>query len=83
MAVATMTSKGQLTVPVEVRQKLGLHAGSRVSFEETADGTFELRVERGSVRDVKGLLSWQGPPKTLEEMDAGIAEGAAGSMSGT
>jgi antitoxin PrlF len=80
--VATMTSKGQLTVPAEVRARLGLHAGSRVSFVETADGTYELRVERGSIQDLKGLLHYDGPPKTLEEMDEGIAAGAAETMRG-
>jgi antitoxin PrlF len=78
--VATMTSKGQLTVPAEVRDRLGLHAGSRVSFVETGDGTYELRVERGSVHDLKGLLRWDGPPKTVEEMNEGIAAGAAETM---
>ena len=80
MPTATMTSKGQLTVPAEVRARLGLHAGSRVSFVETADGTYELRVERGSVRDLAGLFPWTGPPKTLEEMDDAIAAGAAETM---
>ena len=80
MATATMTSKGQLTVPAEVRQKLGLHAGSRVSFVENASGGYELRVERGSVRDLAGLFPWEGPPKTVEEMDEGIAAGAAETM---
>ena len=80
MPSATMTSKGQLTVPVEVRQRLGLHAGSRVSFVETAPGAYELRVERGSVKDLVGLFPWTGVPKTLEEMDAGIADGAAETM---
>jgi AbrB family looped-hinge helix DNA binding protein len=77
-----MTSKGQLTVPAEVRARLGLHAGSRVSFVETADGTYELRVERGSIQDLKGLLHWDGPSRTLEEMDEGIAAGAAETMLG-
>jgi antitoxin PrlF len=77
---ATMTSKGQLTVPAEVRERLGLHAGSRVSFVETEDGTYELRVERGSIRDLAGLFPWDGPPKTLEEMDDAIAAGAAQTM---
>ncbi|GAA3554075.1 AbrB/MazE/SpoVT family DNA-binding domain-containing protein [Microlunatus spumicola] len=77
MPTATMTTKGQLTVPAEVRERLGLRAGSRVSFVPTEDGTYELRVERGSVRDLAGLFPWDGPPKTLEEMDDAVAAGAA------
>jgi antitoxin PrlF len=80
MPIATMTSKGQLTVPAEVRERLGLHAGSRVTFAETGPGTYELRVERGSVQDLAGLFPWTGHPKSLEEMDEAIAAGAAESM---
>jgi antitoxin PrlF len=39
MPDATMTSKGQITVPIEVRRRLGLRAGSRVSFVPTGDGS--------------------------------------------
>jgi antitoxin PrlF len=74
---ATMTSKGQLTVPAEVRERLGLHAGSRVDFVDTGNGTYELRVKSGSVRDLIGLLHYDGPPKTVEEMDEGIAAAVA------
>ena len=80
MPIATMTSKGQLTVPAEVRERLGLRAGSRVTFAETGPGTYELRVERGSVAELAGLFPWTGPPKSLEEMDDAIAAGAEESV---
>lgn len=80
MASSTVTSKGQITIPVEVRTRLGLHAGSRVAFVESAEGVYELRPDTRSVRDLKGFLHWDGPAKTLQEMDAGVAEGAAESM---
>ena len=38
----TVTSKGQVTIPKAVRDLLGLHAGSKVSFRRTADGRVEL-----------------------------------------
>lgn len=75
-ATATLTSKGQVTVPLLVRQELGLNAGDTIEFD----------CERGKavVRPVRGKLSsfgilkdklpkgWKAP--TVEEMDAGIAQ---------
>ncbi len=80
MSQATVTSKGQLTVPVEVRRDLGLRAGSRVDFVKTAPGVYELIPVTRSVKELKGVFKWSGPPVTLEEMDEAIAEGAAESM---
>jgi AbrB family looped-hinge helix DNA binding protein len=41
--MSTMTSKGQITVPKDFRDRLGLHAGSELSFSLAADGTMLLR----------------------------------------
>ncbi len=80
MPTGTMTSKGQITVPKEVREALGLAAGVRVSFEAEADGSYRLRPLRDSARlvDLAGLIGYGGPVITLEEMDRAIAEGALG-----
>lgn len=80
MPEAKMTSKGQITVPAEVRRRLGLRAGSRVDFVATRDGSYELRVKRASVHDLYGCVDYSGPARTLAEMDDAIAEGAAQSM---
>jgi AbrB family looped-hinge helix DNA binding protein len=80
MPDATMTSKGQLTVPVEVRRRLGLKAGTRVSFVPTEDGSYELRVKTGSAQDLKGILHGRVPTVSLEQMDEAIARGAADTM---
>ncbi len=74
-----MTSKGQLTVPADVRRALGLRAGSKVSFLPEPDGSYRLVARTGSVRDLQGLLI---APRhvTLEEMDEAIAAGAAQTM---
>jgi antitoxin PrlF len=77
MATGTMTSKGQITIPAEVRRELGLRAGSRVAFVRTADGGYLLRPETGSVRSLKGSVAGTGRPVTLAEMDEAIASGAA------
>jgi len=77
MPVATLTSKGQITLPAPMREKLRLAAGSKVMFEEQADGSFVVRKRSGDIRDLKGLLKTKGPSLTVEEMDEAIAAAAA------
>jgi len=72
-----MTSKGQITVPKAVRVRLNLKAGDRVLFVVEDDGTARLRAVNKSISSLKGILP---PPKraaTLEEIEEGIARGAA------
>lgn len=80
MPTATVTSKGQVTIPIEVRQKLGIHTGSRVEFVARSDGGYELFASTGSVMDLRGMFEWSGPTVTIEEMDEAIAAAAAESM---
>lgn len=80
MSTGTMTTKGQITIPKDVRDELGLEPGSRVSFHKNDDGYFELHREKRSVKDLAGSLRHDGPPRTLEQMDAAIAAAATESM---
>ncbi|WP_239003782.1 AbrB/MazE/SpoVT family DNA-binding domain-containing protein [Nocardia panacis] len=73
---ATMTSKGQITIPVDVRAAMGLRAGVRVAFVPTGAGTYELVPENRTIKALKGIVRWDGPPITLAQMDAAIAEGS-------
>jgi antitoxin PrlF len=45
MSEATITSKGQITVPADVRKALGLQAGERVVFTRLDDGTTVMRAK--------------------------------------
>ena len=76
MATATMTSKGQLTVPREVRASLGLSAGDRLDFIRMEDGNYAIVPASRSIRSLKGILAPIDRPISLEEMDAAIAAGA-------
>ncbi len=78
MPTSTVTSKGQITIPVEVRGALGLRPGSRVAFVRTADGSYELVPATTSVTVLKGMIATPPRPVTLEEMDEAVAQGAAG-----
>ncbi len=77
MLHAKITSKGQITLPAELRVKLGLLPGSRVSFEEQSDGSFVIRRKTRDVRELRGILQYDGPPVTLEQMDEAIVAGSA------
>lgn len=57
---ATVTSKGQITIPAEVRKAMGLAPGERVVFSLLYDGTTVMRAKTRSLRDLKGLLKATG-----------------------
>jgi antitoxin PrlF len=80
MASAAVTSKGQITIPVEVRKDLGLKTGSRVSFIKGENGEYILKPKTGSLKDLKGMCKWTGKPATIEEMNEVIAQGWAGQL---
>ena len=80
MATAAVTSKGQITIPVEVRKKLGLKAGDRVRFIEGENGEYILRPKTRSIMDLEGFVHWTGKPVTIEEMNETIAKGWAGEL---
>ncbi len=66
MSTATVTTKGQITIPADVRRRLGLEARDRVAFVETEDG-FAIKVANDDVRALKGLLRTPAKPVTLAE----------------
>mgnify|MGYP001812412049 CR=1 FL=1 len=82
MPTSTVTSKGQITLPRDVRQTLGLDAGDKVDFVEV-EGGFKLGPLRKDVRALKGRFAGRVKrPVTLEEMDDAIAQSAAESSGG-
>lgn len=76
MPTATVTSKGQVTIPIEVRERLGIEAGARVQFVPRADGTWEFVAARGSVRDIRGIFAPANGKTTIADMDDAIADAA-------
>ena len=77
MSTATLTSKGQVTIPAKVRTALGLEAGSRIEFIETAKGEFLIVPSTSSILELKGML--RKPPKavSIEDMKMAIASQGA------
>lgn len=73
---SAMTRKGQVTIPKEIRERLGLKAGDRVKFFVDPDGSVVLLPKR-PVKALRGMLkSRRGRPASVEEMNEAVAEGA-------
>ncbi len=71
--LTTLTSKGQVTLPKEILERLGLKAGTKVDLELFPDGTVKLRPDRTAL-SLMGILKRTGQrPVSLEEMEEGIA----------
>ena len=78
MPAATITSKGQITIPVQVRTALGVDAGDRIEFVETEKGQFAIVRANRSVRELRGMLRVKGnKPVSVEEMNKAIARRAS------
>jgi AbrB family looped-hinge helix DNA binding protein len=73
---ATVTSKGRVTIPAEVRKNLGLRAGSRLEIIVQDDGRLDVIALTSSVRSVKGMVPKPTKPLGLADMDQAIADGA-------
>jgi len=76
MSEARMTSKGQITVPKDVRLKLNLKPGDRVLFIVEDDGAVRMRAANKDISSLIGILP---PPKrraTLDEIDESIQRAA-------
>ena len=75
VAESIVTSKGQTTLPKKVRDALGLQPGDKLRYAVLKNGG----VWFGKVQPVDrlfGMLHYDGPPKTLEDMKQGMIEGA-------
>ena len=57
---ATLTSKGQTTIPKEIRDSLGIKPGDRMTFTLMPDGTVVMRVKTKRATDLAGLLHKKG-----------------------
>ena len=77
MTTATLTSKGQITIPADVRRVLNVQTGDRVEFVQIEPGRFELVAATHSVRELKGLFGRAARTVSIDEMNRAIAEHGA------
>ena len=75
MAIATVTSKGQLTIPKSVRDRLHLRAGDRVVFRIESDGSVRLYPISKKVSDVFGFFASKGKKsRSPSQMKRGVGK---------
>jgi antitoxin PrlF len=76
--ITTVSSKGQVVIPAEIRRRFGIEAGSELEFVEDDLG-LRIIVHRTSVpsrtEDGFGMLVYEGPPRRLADFD--VAEAMA------
>ena len=78
MVSATVTSKGQITMPAKVRQALQVESGDRVEFVEVGSGRFEVVAATQSVTEIKRMFGKVAKRVSIEDMNKAImARGAA------
>lgn len=77
MTTATLTSKGQITIPASVREALHLVAGDRLEFIEVSEGHFEIIAASKDVSGLKGMIKTD-KKVSVEAMNQVIKQRAAG-----
>lgn len=77
MNAAKLTSKGQITIPASVRERLALKAGDKVAFVELPGGGFKLIAANLPIEALKGMVAKPAKPVTVEEMNEAVLAEAA------
>lgn len=72
MPAATVTSKGQITLPKEIRVRLRLEEGDRVAFRERPDGSIVLEPETLDLLSLEGRIRPRVRGVSLDDMDAAV-----------
>ncbi len=76
MSVATLKSKGQITIPQEIRKVLGIQTGDRIIFRPREDGIVEMQTEKVDLLSLCGILKPRIRGVTLEDFEEAIAKEA-------
>lgn len=75
IAQSKLTTQGQISVPAEIRRRLGLGPGSVLEWEEEGDKVVVRRATSYSFDDIhKKIFKTKPEPKTLDELKEGIRE---------
>jgi len=79
MVTSTLTSKGQVIIPKEIREHLKIHAGHHLEFRIASDGRVVVQSRSRDVRELKGIVrSSRRKPVSVEEMNKAIAQAFGG-----
>ncbi len=77
MTTATLTSKGQITIPADVRHDLKVDAGDRVEFIQIAPGRYEFVAATQNVTELKGMFGKPMKTVSIDDMNKAIAKRGA------
>jgi antitoxin PrlF len=77
MATATLTTKGQITIPADVRKALKVDTGDRVEFVQIAPDRFEFVAANRSVTELKGMFGKPSKSVSIDDMNQAIAKRGA------
>lgn len=77
MPAATVTSKGQITLPKSVRDGLGVDAGDRVEFVELEKGVYHVVAATRDIRELKGSIPRPASPVSVDDMKNAVRQHAA------
>ena len=77
MSSATLTSKGQITIPVSVRHDLKVDTGDRVEFIQIAPGRYEFVAVTRNIEELKGMFGKPAKTVSVEDMNTAIAKRGA------
>jgi AbrB family looped-hinge helix DNA binding protein len=77
MTTATLTSKGQITIPADVRHDLKVDAGDRVEFIQIAPGRYEFFAANQNVTELKGMFGKPMKTVSIDDMNKTIAKRGA------
>ena len=77
MSTATITSKGQITLPKKIRDRLGVQEGDRIAFRESPDGAIVIEPETVDLLSLRGCLRPRVRGVSIEDMDAAVRRAAS------
>lgn len=77
MGVATVSEKGQLVIPRDIRTALDIKKGDRVEWSLTEAGELRVSVAKKDLRVLKGMIPSKGRTVSVEAMDVAIKVGAS------
>ena len=78
--VATLSVKGQITMPKPIRDKCGLEVGDKLNFVMRDDGVLEVVPIKQPASKLKSMLPKPSKAVSIEMMNKGIAKGACGDV---
>ena len=76
MTTASVTSKGQITIPAAVREAMQVRTSDRVEFVETAPGRYEFIAATRPIAALKGMFGKAHKTVSIEQLNAAIAAAA-------